>query len=252
MHKIVSILFLASLFSGCSVFRPTVNRDFGTISYSVDNDIIKVLENHNITSRNFFIQKAQVEVISTGINENFLASVKFLTPDTFLISLRSKTGIEAARIFLTGDTVLMNDRINRQMIYGKPEKVGMKYGITAEVLPLVFGDFISDIQGLKDKPGCEKGLAVVDSYKQGSKIRYIADCKEGKIISASRESSTNQGAMIFKFSKFVKIGSVSYPSDIIITYREMVINIKIDRFETPWDGSIDFVPGKNYELIELL
>ncbi len=224
----------------------------GSIGQSVDNDIISNIEIKNISKKNFFIQKAQVEISSSGLNENFLASVKFLTPDTFLISLRSKTGIEAARIYLTNDTVLINDRFNRQLIYGKPARLGMKYGLTTEILPVVFGDYISNTERLNGEPTCEKGITVLNSSLHGSKIKYIADCNEGKIIAASMESSTNQGSTDLKFGKFMKSGTVSYPSDITITYQEMIINIKIDRFESPWDGIIDFVPGKNYEIIELL
>ena len=45
-----------------------------------------------------------------------MATIKYELPDKYLISIRSKAGIEAARIFITKDTVLINDRIKSNSI----------------------------------------------------------------------------------------------------------------------------------------
>ena len=100
------------------------------------------IENQNLTKRNFFIQKAEIEILSEEENQKLIASIKFIYPDQYLISLKSKTGIEAARIFITDDTVLINDRINRKLYFGKPAQLKNKYGISPAVLPVVLGDFI--------------------------------------------------------------------------------------------------------------
>jgi hypothetical protein len=216
------------------------------------DDISQILEYKNITSHNFFIQKAQIEIISGGAIENILASIKFIKPDTFLISLRNKAGIEAARIFLTDDTVLINDRINRQLMYGKPGVFGRRYGINTEIIPVFFGDFISEIVKKERISDCIDNKIIIERTLHGTKIVYTIDCSRGKVISAVREKSTNSKNEMLLFDKFIKTNEVVYPSRIKIKYDELEVNINIEKMESPWIGEIVFIPGRNYELIELL
>ena len=59
-------------------------------------------------------------------------------PDKFLISIKSHTGIEVARIFLTGDSIMINDRINKKLYYGSTSYLKNKYGLTTAVFPVIW------------------------------------------------------------------------------------------------------------------
>ena len=61
--------------------------------------------NQNLTVRSFFIERAEFKIISNDGEKSGIGTIKFLMPDRFLISIKSKTGIEVARIFLTGDSI---------------------------------------------------------------------------------------------------------------------------------------------------
>ena len=69
--------------------------------------------------------------------------LKFEYPDKYLISIKSRTGIEGARIYISEDTILFNDRINKKMYYGSSLYLKRKYGLTTNFLPLIFGDIVS-------------------------------------------------------------------------------------------------------------
>jgi hypothetical protein len=252
LYKIGYILLFSYILSGCSVFRPSLEQDVGIAGKWGNKTLIQILEEQNVTSNNFFIQKAKIEIISGGITENFLASIKFLKPDTFLISLRSMTGLEAARIFLTKDTILVNDRINRQLMYGRRGAAESKYGVSSEMLPVILGDYINRTEGRDIEAACKDGFAVLPSNILGAKFIYKVDCKGGKAISVLREGSIEKNSVIINFENFIRMNNIVYPSVIKVKYPEMELNMEIERMESPWIGDIDFIPGKNYEVIELL
>jgi hypothetical protein len=237
--------------TGCSVFHPTERSGYNGLDKSDASSIEQLVVKQNITSHSFFISKARIELISNEGKDNFLATIKFIYPDTFLLSLRSKTGIEAARIFFTSDTILINDRINRELRYGRLGNAGRKYGVTPEIIPVLLGDFIGSNGNQKDNQ-CVNGIAVFNTTIAGSKIRYEIDCGRAKVTSFSKESSNGNSSTIINFSKFIRVADSFFPSDINVDYSEMKLNIKIDKIQYPWNGNIEFIHGSNYELVELL
>lgn len=251
MYKVIFILTAVIITTGCSVFQRAERSELkGTVVANWEV-IEELVVKQNITANNFFINKARIEIITRDVKESFLATIKFIYPDTFLVSLRSKTGIEAARIYFTGDTILINDRINRKLFYGRPGNAGRKYGISPEILPVLLGDFIDENVNQSDNE-CINGEIVINTAIAGNKIRYLIDCNNAKVITVSRESSNNNIPAIIKFGKFIREGGIFFPSIIDIEYSEMNVNIKIEKMEYPWNGNIDFINGNNYELVELL
>ncbi|MBE0654758.1 MAG: DUF4292 domain-containing protein, partial [Bacteroidales bacterium] len=118
MQKTVVILVVLLLVTNCSVSKFKAKERSGTYDYEAGSLEVNKLEDYNLTNLSFYIQKADIEVISRGGKESLLASVKYRFPDSYLISLRTRTGIEAARVLIRSDSVFINDRINRAMYYG--------------------------------------------------------------------------------------------------------------------------------------
>lgn len=239
------------LTAGCSAFKPAFYPKVKIAHETEDGDLLKSVKDQNVTLHNFFVQKAHIEINSNTLNESFLASIKYVFPDTFLISLRSKTGIEAARIFFTDDTILINDRINRKLLFGKPVLAGRKYGLTPEIFPLILGDLVSENSSLL-LSDCINGQAVLNSVVHGSKIKYVLDCEKGKVVSAMQEGSFGNILAMIGFDRFIRDSDILFPSRININLQEYKVAIRIENIEYPWTGNIEFIPGKNYELIELL
>lgn len=217
-----------------------------------ESNLLKGVEKQNITIGNFFIQKAEVEIISDDYKQKLLASIKFNFPDRYLISLKSKTGIEVARIFITDDTVLVNDRFNKKLYFGKPGNLKNKYSISPELLPVILGDLIKGKERTVENVACIDNKADINCTLNGVKVDYVIDCKKMKIISASQEISTTTDYVDIQYENFIKAGYGLIPSKIRVDFNEYRIIVKIEKIESPWAGNIEFVPGTRYDLIELL
>ena len=90
-----------------------------------------------------FIFKRQIlTVIQDNISVRLIADIKFRKPDSMLITVRSRTGIEAGRAFISKDTLIVKDRLNKKLLVGKPEALGTKYGVDPSFLFTVLGDIV--------------------------------------------------------------------------------------------------------------
>lgn len=216
-------------------------------------EILTGTENLNITKRNFFIQKAEIKIVDEDGTNSFLGSLKFEQPDRFLLSLRSKTGIEAARIYLTTDTVLINDRINRILYMGSPMALKRKYGISASLLPVVLGDFIMSEGSDAGSVTCVDGRQDIISIIDGMRIQYTIDCKLMKAVRALPDNSLQRTGIELIFEDFFSEAKSVIPGSIEIkeSRNKSSVEIKILKFESPWTGKIEFVPGNNYEIQQL-
>lgn len=254
MRKITVILFLVVLITGCSVFRYAGSSNEGVSTGIITGDVSERVIKQNITFNSFFIRKAEIEFTTMEGREKFLCSIKFERPDKYLISLKSRTGIEAARIFITKDTILINDRINRKQYYGSTQYLKSKYGITASFIPLIFGDYIEDNISDNNQAKCFEGKMDIDCLVSGIKIKYVIDCKKGKSISATPGDSLNDEGIEIQYDDFFKTGEILTPGKIEIRdfQRQATIEIRIQNIESPWDGSIEFIPGNRYEILQLL
>ena len=223
-----------------------------TLNEAPVSNILEGVEKQNITIDNFFISKAEVEIISDDNKQKLLASIKFNYPDRYLISLKSKTGIEVARIFITDDTVLVNDRFNKKLYFGDPENLKKKFSISPELLPVILGDLIRGKEISVENVTCIDNKAEINCNINGIKIDYIIDCKKLKIISASQEFSISTNYTEMQYENFIKAGYGLIPSKIRVDFNEFVITVKIEKIDSPWAGDIEFIPGARYDLIELL
>lgn len=249
MQKPALILLSFFIFSGCSVFRKAP-ADHGIRKIAGNYNVsLGATEAKNISNSGFFITKATVEISGRDISEKMLCTVKYTNPGKYLISVRSRAGIEAARLFISEDTVLVNDRINRSFYYGSNEKLTEKYGFSYLFIPLIFGDYLSDSTDEK-AVDCKDGLLRKRSILQGSVIDYTIDCETEKAVGASTGENEE---LIFRFTKFKKVGNITIPEEIEIEdiVRRTKIFVIIEKIEYPWDGNIEFTPGANYEKIYL-
>ena len=78
-------------------------------------------------------------------------------PDKYLVSIKSNTGIEIARIYLTEDSVMLNDRLNKKLYYGSASDLKKKYGLTTAILPVIIGDYVNDGKSDEESQNCIDG-----------------------------------------------------------------------------------------------
>ena len=220
--------------------------------YIESQKFVEAVQMQNVTNRNFYIQKADIVISGPEGEEKIIVMVKHIHPDNYLLSVRNRTGIEAARVYITKDTVLVNDRINRNQYCASPGYIQKKYGIGTGLLPALFGDFVGiELQDSLSK--CVDGIINVDFIQNGTKIRYKIDCNKAKVFNAKIEGSLNKIVIEMEYSDFKKISGGWFPLKVIVNdYRSSTtIEIEIKKFEEPWSGEIEFVPGNKYEIINL-
>lgn len=251
MSKIILILFLFFTLTGCSALRRSVDPGIGTPAKSTVTT--GEIWDNNLTQDNFYIQKAEIELDSENISGKFNATVKFRLPGEYLVSLRTRSGLEVARIYMNPDTVMVNDRFNSVLYTGKPELLARKFGVSFELLPVIFGDFVAEKEKLKETLECDSGHASKSAWLKGTRLLYRIDCRSGKVVSLNQEGNLNNSVNELEFLEFMKAGTTVIPGVIKIGNETSgaEIIIRIIRVEQPWDGTIEFIPGRNYEISEI-
>lgn len=254
MPKIALILVIGySLLTSCLVFKNAEKTEIENSGKSFSEIDLEKIEDKNITKQNFFISKADIEITGSEGTEKGLLNLKYIFPGEYLLSLKSRTGIEVARIYISRDTVLVNDRINRRLYYGSNEDLFKKYGLDQSIIPILFGDFVPDDYINEKFEVCMNGTLEKESNVGGTKIHYILDCKRLKVVSAVAQGEEMGEPVKLNFSGFKKVEKTLIPGVIEIRNIRKIkrISLKIRKLEYPWEGSINFVPGLKYDAIPL-
>ena len=238
----------------CSVKGKLVNGTTKKTNSLVYGNVLESIENQNITNTSFFIQKAEIEVENLEKKDKFISSIKFEYPDRYLISIKSKSGIEGVRIYVSKDTILANDRINKKMYVGRSFYLNRKYGLSQKILPLIVGDIILEKKDGIDTEKCTGCELRFGQSIGGILLNYSIDCNKRKIIDVVQVNDSHREGVKIKYENFFKNGSILVPRliEFYDAQSNTKIRIKIVRIERPWDGKVEFVPGRGYELIELL
>jgi hypothetical protein len=244
---------LSVVLSGCFVFRKSGSTVGETVKEVIDENSFGSVVKNNISKENFYIQKADIKVTQDDISARFVAGIKFRKPDSLLISVRSRTGIEAGRAFITKDTILLNDRINRKLLIGNPEIIEAKYGIDPIFIFAVLGDIIIEEKELKGSLDCKKGILKREFEINNKSVEYTIDCSKKKAVRAYFEGDITTGNITIDYSNIVISDRIRYPQKIEIAddLKSLKIILEIRRIESPWDGKIEFVRGSGYKVVKI-
>lgn len=242
------------MIGGCSLtrFRGKVPNEGS--NDTLTGNILESVKRQNITNSGFFIQKADIEIESQNGKDRYLGSVKFEKPDKYLISIRSRSGIEGARIYISNDTILVNDRINKKLYFGTSFYLKKKYGIDQSCLPLILGDIVLDKICEENQDKCSGDKIITRCAPKGISLNYEIDCRKRKTLSVEQISNFSQAGIKIKFNKFRYVDNIYVPGIIELkdSQYNAAIKIKLMKVDFTWKGSVKFVPGKGYELIELV
>jgi hypothetical protein len=231
---LIGIMFIC----GCTARRFVV-RSPDSLNPEPFEKLVENVRKNNISNKDFYIEKALFTINVNNETKRFLFSLKFKMPDTYLISIKNITGFEALRILITKDTLLVNERIGKRILYAKPGVLEKKTGLPFYALNILFGDLSADDFIIKQRQGRRVWTSVLDPEKE-------------KVLSTEISDGTLGEAIKINFSKFRKKYS-NAPS--IIEFqspgRGIRAKIKLERIEMSWNGLIEFVPGKGYTREEI-
>lgn len=254
MHKVIFILLLAgTLIQGCAVTKKKSElKDAEFSGGAMVRNIGSIVEN-NLSNYDFFIPKAEINIIQNNVSVRFIASIRFRRPDSILITVKTKSGIEAGRALITSDTILINDRINKKLMIGSPGTIGPKYGIEPALLFVLFGDMIVDKGERTTIMNCSKGIYEENFKRDGKEIRYKIDCDKGKAVGAYFEGDIRSGNITLFFTDIVKDGNIKYPRKIEARddLNSLTILTEIKKIECPWYGKVTFHGGQGYKVVKI-
>lgn len=248
MQKIILLVVLVFTVSSCLVFRKTKRTPEGTAGIA---NIYERVKNENISEKNFNIRRVDIEFISGNNNEKLMANVKYRKPSEYLISIRTRTGIEGIRLFINEDTVIINDRINRRVLYGSMETVESKYGISTDMIKIISGDILKGfyIQGM-DSDNMNSFLKF-DGDLEGKKVSGRIDSVLGKIKEVDIEGSGIFEEWNLKYDDFTEVEGIIIPQKVVIEneVRGIVVRMNIKNVEFDDTEIPEFIPGSRYERI---
>lgn len=251
MQKITGILLIAILLTGCSVSRKSsiVSYEDATAGTISEKSIVE----RNLTNGNFYIQKAEIALYNEGETVSLLATLKYQKEGRYLISLRTRSGVEVVRMLIANDTILANDRINKKLYRGSTLYLESKYGISFVTLPVILGDYIYDNNIGESIIDCNNGKAEIYKSAGNRRIDFLLNCRLKKVEVAKFNSETGEGRIEVRLENFTRAGDYLYPGTILITDSKSISEIKIEikKIEFDTDENLKFVPGTNYKEIIL-
>ena len=248
MQKVISIAIIGILFSGCSVFRGE-RKSTPAREYTGELSVTDVIES-NLTNFDFIIQKAEIQYIDEGTEVNLIASLKHKADNKYLVSLRTKSGIEISRIFISEDTLLINDRINKKLFYGSPGYLEEKYGISFLALPLMFGDIIIS-NPVQETVICKDGKGEIKTKINTRNVSYLLNCTYRKVTNIKIENENKENHIEISLAEFQNMGANIYPGVIELTenVENSKVRIEIRKIEFNSVDNMNFLPGANYEKV---
>lgn len=244
MPRAPIILFFALIASGCAVTKNAVNTPVRTEKGEVSlNEIVA----SNLSNHDFSIRKINISVENEGNREEFLASARYNNEGEWLVSLRSSTGIEGARIFIYKDSVLINDRIHKKLIVADNRLFQSKFGLTTRFIPLVFGDVINDKEGEKII-NCNSPEIISKIAEGGLDFIYGFDCKCKRANSIEIKDKQGETLKVV-ISKFKKTESGYLPVVITASARNYKVELRMKAGDFNFEeiDGLNFIPGKGYK-----
>jgi hypothetical protein len=254
LQKIVKIFILLAVCGGCTVMKKGADEKKSVPGHVAGLNFYEKVLMNNISNKSFYISRANIVFERAGNAISGFANIKFKFPDKYLVSIRSFGGFEIVRVFLSSDTLLINDRINRKLMYGEPAYLKKKFGIEPSMISVIFGDFYYNENAGIDAVDCDKGLNK-STFKIGKyNGLFTFDCEKKKVVATSLESAKIKSYLLFNYKDFDESGSIIYPTSISVEQEDEAIRILIEikSIEYDWEGEIDFIPGIKYEKVELI
>ena len=271
MRKKIEIWILLLFVVGCSgpkKIKSSIDSfDSGQI------ETVDQLKSLNITNKDFDIQKISIDY-DLGLEDgSLIANLKYRQPDQYLISLRTKVGIEAVRIYIKGDSIYLNDKINKILYRGDDAALMRNYGFSIKMMPLIFADFIDD-EVNNDPIQCSDGSFEVESNKEDIRFEYDIRCDvlkpqairmylpKSPFPTSSNSKSKMLSAWPFdylaadvNFHKYSLVGDKPFPEDVSLEIPLDIVSAQINMSFSNINmvdlTPINFIFAKNVKVVDL-
>lgn len=209
--------------------------------------VIKQTLEQNISRTGFFIEKGRINSSGESGRISLLFSLKYNEKGEYLISLRSNTGMEAFRVMIAHDTVLINDRINQRVLYGNPYDFERITGIPSDLLIVIFGDVFRISEKANIYSDISKNELRIEDYFMGLLVKSVIDRRISKVKSVLITTGLPDEFITIDYTKH-REDRFKLPVKVEINdfQRKVKIAVRIEKYSVPWIGEIEFIPGKGF------
>lgn len=181
-----------------------------------------------------FTGRASLQVHTPEGTDNLSATIAARRDDTLLIRLSPGWGIEAARLLITPDSVLLHDRIHHRLYFGARTELAVRQ------LPLLTESdpFLSLLGALYPPPG--RWIVTADSghyylHDPDGLFRYVVDPARWRVMRYERYDPSGTLVESYQFEAFDRFGQVFLPRRLLLErptvgvtvrlyYRELALN----------------------------
>jgi hypothetical protein len=240
------------LFTGCGGAKKLTSGGYGSEGKSAASVLRNTID-RNLSNSGFFIHKGRIQTSGESGRISLFFTMKFAPPANYLISLRSKTGIEAYRIYLTPDTVLINDRFNKSVLYGNINDFERITGLPAALLKVSYGDLFLIDPKLQPDEVCIDNEVRLNEYFMGLMVKTTINCLNDKVKSVMLTTGVPDEFITIEY-KSTREDHNGLPKKVEINdfRRKIKITLSLDKYTTPWIGDIEFIPGTGYSVKPLI
>lgn len=242
MYKLRLLLIVGTslLLSSCSVFRAPESESRGDMSIRTSR-FLQEVSGRNLTNKGFRFDRIRVVMDAAGEKRRFTANIKYDQKGTMLVSVRIIASIEVARIYIDQERIIVLDRLNRIYTTGETETVLKKYGLSWDMVPLLFGD-LPDGFASGQRIKCVSGTANLMLAKGSDNYTAGFDCNQGKLINfagASGNFSVN-----ISFNDFISEGKATFPENVLFREDNSVMEIELSMAGYSGYDGINSVPDR--------
>jgi Domain of unknown function (DUF4292) len=195
------IILILILNLGCKSSQNLYQNSSG-LSEEYSKNLINTIRENNISVSNFFIEKADFLLNRNNNTIRFLFYVKFKKPDKYIISIRSIGGIEAARIYLSKDTILINDRMRKKLLYGKPENIRNIYQEPYFNINMAFGDLFLGEDSIRTETERINKNLIIKGKSKGKSWLSVINPGINKVLSLEFLNEINKKTALINYSKY--------------------------------------------------
>jgi hypothetical protein len=161
--------------------------------------------------------------------------------------------MEAFRVYLSSDTVLINDRLNKSVLYGNINDFERITGLPAALLRVSYGDLFLIEPKLQPGEVCIDNEVKLNEYFLGLMVKTTIDCLKEKVKSVMLTTGVPDEFITIEYKKHREDHN-GLPRKVEINdfRRKIKITLSLDKYTSPWVGDIEFIPGTGYSVKPLL
>ncbi|MFN8241976.1 MAG: DUF4292 domain-containing protein [Bacteroidales bacterium] len=248
MQKLIFYTLALLLLASCATTKKTSGGTEELNIHKRDSLLGKTLLK-NVSFDGYFIEKGRISSSGQEGRISLFFNMKCQAKGVYMISLRSFAGLEAFRVYIDKDTVLVNDRLNQVLLKGDPVDFEKITGLPFELLNIITGDFFPGKSLDEKSNGCRNGVTKYSGYLRGLLLDYEIDCNKSKVRSLKIGTGVGERNITLNYSGYRSMGKmVPRKVNIVDELRRVKITLKIEKISNPWFGEINFTPGKGYKV----